>query len=50
MKKYLIQMIEIMVVQDKLMDQILVAEEIAFHNQPYSIKIKVPPMATINKI
>ena len=25
----------------------LVPEEIEFHNQPYSIKIKVPPMATL---
>ena len=25
----------------------LVAEEIAWNNQPYSIKIKVPPMAAI---
>lgn len=25
----------------------LVSEKTAFHNQPYSLKIKVPPMATL---
>ena len=29
------------------MDEILVAEEIPYNNQPYSITIKVPPMAAI---
>ena len=29
------------------MDTILVAEKSPFHNQPYSLKIKVPPMATL---
>lgn len=29
------------------MDTLLVAEKAPFHNQPYSLKIKVPPMATL---
>lgn len=29
------------------MDTVLVAEKAPFHNQPYSLKIKVPPMATL---
>ena len=29
------------------MDAVLVAEKEPFHNQPYSLKIKVPPMATL---
>ena len=29
------------------MDAVLVAEKAQFHNQPYSLKIKVPPMATL---
>ncbi len=29
------------------MGTVLTSEKIPFHNQPYSIKIKVPPMATL---
>ena len=28
-------------------DEVLIAEEVTFNNQPYSITIKVPPMAAI---
>ena len=31
----------------QIMDAVLVAEKAQFHNQPYSLKIKVPPMATL---
>jgi 1,4-alpha-glucan branching enzyme len=31
----------------QVMDQELIAEKISFHNQPFSLKIKVPPMATL---
>ena len=38
----------------QVMGTVLTSEKIPFHNQPYSIKIKVPPMATlilrVNKI
>ena len=29
------------------MGTVLTSEKVPFHNQPYSIKIKVPPMATL---
>jgi len=32
---------------DKTIDEVLIAEEVTFNNQPYSITIKVPPMAAI---
>lgn len=31
----------------QIMDAVLVSEKAPFHNQPYSLKIKVPPMATL---
>ncbi len=31
----------------QIMDATLIAEKIPYHNQPYSLKIKVPPMATL---
>ena len=31
----------------QVMDAVLVSEKAPFHNQPYSLKIKVPPMATL---
>lgn len=38
----------------QVMDEVLMAEKVPYHNQPYSLQIKVPPMATlilkINKI
>lgn len=29
------------------MGEMLVSEKTQFHNQPYSLKVKVPPMATL---
>ena len=31
----------------QVMGTVLTSEKVPFHNQPYSIKIKVPPMATL---
>ena len=31
----------------QVIDDVLLAEEIPYNNQPYSVKIKVPPMAAI---
>ncbi|WP_090094444.1 1,4-alpha-glucan branching protein GlgB [Clostridium uliginosum] len=31
----------------QVMEDILISKKISFHNQPYSIKVKVPPMATL---
>jgi 1,4-alpha-glucan branching enzyme len=31
----------------QVMDETLISERVPFHNQPYSLKIKVPPMATL---
>lgn len=31
----------------QVMDETLIAEKIPFHNQPYSIKVKVPPMGML---
>ncbi|HEY5524577.1 MAG TPA: alpha amylase C-terminal domain-containing protein, partial [Clostridium sp.] len=31
----------------QIIEDVLIAEKEKFHNQPYSLKIKVPPMATL---
>ncbi len=31
----------------QIMGEMLVSEKTQFHNQPYSLKVKVPPMATL---
>lgn len=38
---------DVEIVEDVNMDEPIIAEEIPFNNQPYSINIKIPPMAAI---